>query len=469
MGSCRLALSVLLLASVHSGGATPWFLVDVPLVVCSGGPGHEQIEIPLNVVKHAGRPHILSFFRSSGQEVTVNYTLTDSASPANTVDSRRVTLHSSSRRLEELSQVNRRLRGFISRRRSSSSSGFDRRRSTQFDRRRAPAAPATSATPARRRTPAAPATPAASSRRRTPAAPARPATAMASPTQTWSNSQSPGVDYRMPQGAFAHNYVSRPMSTGYGYSGSSNVGKSVALAAGAGLIAGVGSHYVYSRLRSLYQGTCYAGSKNFSNCAECRRQHSPASDCSTHYKPTGNVTRDDLMHTGFIPARLTGPLKLTITEVHGSAFSANVLCLSVSSSVNASNFSNTSNVSNVLSAGTVALAGNASIPDLFVTLTEMASLPIESGKSIAALESGGHSAMRFVAIPVVLACVGVLCCGCFMFMRRQKDDFVEYPHQGVPPAMQYPPPSHFAQHPVPYAQQGPPSHFAQHPGQYPPQ
>lgn len=238
----------------------------------------------------------------------------------------------SHRRLEEVSQANRMLRGLISRRRSSSSSGVHRRRSSRdFHRRRSPEF-------ARRRSSAVPAPPATLARRRTPATPVRPVTPMASPTRTWSNSQNPGVDYRMPPGAFAHNYVSRPMTTSYGFSGSSNVGTSVALAAGAGLVAGVGSHYVFSRLRSLYHGTCYVGNQTFSNCAECRRQHSPAADCSTHYKPTGNLTRDDLVQSGFVPGHLTGSLRLSITEVRGEAFSAHVLCSYPLSSVNTSMF-----------------------------------------------------------------------------------------------------------------------------------
>lgn len=452
----------LLLAGLHRGGATPWFLVDVPLVVCPGGPGHVQIEIPLGVVKNAGRPHILSFFRSSGEQVTVKYTLSDSGSPARTVDSRNVTLHAmnlSHRRLVEQSQVNRMLRGSISRRRSSSSSHVHRRRSSpDFPRRRSPEF-------VRRRSPAVPGTPATLARRRTPATHVRPATPMASPTRTWSNSQNPGVDYKMPPAAFAHNYVSRPMTTGYGFSGSSKIGTSVALAAGAGLVAGVGSHYVFSRLRSLYHGTCYAGDQNFSSCAECRRQHSPAADCSAHYKPTGNLTRDDLVSSGFVPARLTGPLQLSITEVKGEAFSAHVLCSYLFSSVNTSNASNMSNNPTMLSAGTRALVGNSSIPDLFVTLTEMASLPIQSSHSTGSPGSG-HSSMKFIVVPLVLTCVGVLCCGMiFMYTKRQKDDFIDYPQQGVPPPLPYPSPPHFAQHPGPYPQQVP--YLAQ--GPYPQQ
>jgi len=440
---CLFAAACIASASANS----TLYFIDVSSILC-GSQGEVQIDIALDTIpaSQQGDPHILTFFRTSTNAVTLQYNLTDSSTPENqTLDSANVTLRglntSSARRLldngeEEGNNVEvgsvdetagldegesdvtveqgdgdgargRRLGGF---RRRSSSFSSPRRRSSSSSSSSSSSAGATPAT-----SPAAGAGSFGQHRRR--AAPAAgPATAPAAPASRWGNPQTPGgssYGYASTS-ALNHNYGGRaPASTGYGYSGAGayrgGSGAQIAMAAGAGVLAGVGASYAWSKLHNLMGSLgeeCWAGDQHYKSCAECRLKHSPASDCAGHFTPKVDLARDDLMNSGFVPANVTGPLRLIITGVMGVDFTPEMLCPP-------SNW--TDNISSNVSGN---VSGNFSA--LFVTLTRLASSPAVEEVDPAA--SHGRSALHFVALVVIAACCCAGCVVCGMFRMRSSDD-----------------------------------------------
>jgi hypothetical protein len=206
------------------------------------------------------------------------------------------------------------------------------------------------------------------------------------------------------------------------------------MAAGAGVLAGVGASYAWSRLHHLMKSSseeCWAGEQHFKSCAECRMKHSPASDCAGHFSPQVNLSRDDMMNSGFVPSNVTGPLKLIITEVLGTDFTPEKLCPPSNWTGNASG--NTS--------GNV----TGSFPALFVTLTRLASTPVV--EDVASAEVHHRSAAHFVVMAGLAACLCMGCVACGMHMRRASDD---HDPSKMGPPVQFPPPvqvpaAHFQQ------------------------
>mmetsp|Transcript_114078 Transcript_114078/g.285385 ORF Transcript_114078/g.285385 Transcript_114078/m.285385 type:complete len:514 (-) Transcript_114078:334-1875(-) len=483
---CALAFA----CAVGASSDFAWHFVDVSSILCDS-QSDIQIEIPLDAIPadQQDSPHILTFFRTSTDSVSLHYTLTDSSTPDNrTLDAANVTLRSlstsSARRLHDVDEGSgelvrhslhgdpmdqemdwdvmaelsdsddvapRRLGGF--RRRASSLSGPRRRSSPAAAPATSPAAGTETLGQQRRRAPSSvvPGGAAAQHRRRQ-------AAASTAPASSWGNRHDPraGSYGYSSNAALNHNYGGRPpVSTGYGYSGAgayrANSGAQIAMAAGVGVLAGVGASYAWSRLHHLMtssSGECWAGDQHYENCAECRLKHSPTSDCANRVTPMVDLARDDLMNSGFVPSNVTGPLRLLITEVLGADFTAEKLCPPTNW---------TENVSGNASGN---ISGNFSA--LFVKLTRLASVPAVDEEDPAVHH--GHSAVNFVIVAALAACC---CAGCVALGMRMGsfggDDpskqgaQVQFPPSAAHPAAHYPaaqfpaqlPASHFHHQPYP--------------------
>jgi len=133
-----------------------------------------------------------------------------------------------------------------------------------------------------------------------------------------------------------HNYGGHmPMTTPYGYSGAnayqggSGSGMKIALAGGAGLLAGIAANKLmhhwggYSR-EQLMNAPCSTGSWQ-GTCSSCVNQYG-ANNCNAMLSPKFNAARDDLMSTGFTPAQVQWPLQVRVTRVGGPEFNPMVIC-----------------------------------------------------------------------------------------------------------------------------------------------
>jgi len=228
------------------------------------------------------------------------------------------------------------------------------------------------------------------------------------------------------------------MSTGYGYSGANayraNSGAQIAMAVGGGLLAGVGASYAYNHLHSWLgrqSQECWAGGQHYTSCIKCRLEHSPASDCAGHFTPKVDLARDDLMTSGFVPANVTGPLRLIIQEVTGAAFSAEKLCSLTNSTENVS-----SNVSSHTSSA------------LFVTLTRLSSVAAVEERDEA--KSHEDFAARLIGAGVLLACCCAGLAGCWVCCNQGKSgsysDSDSYSSgYGSDSSYEHPPPPHVQQ------------------------
>lgn len=161
------------------------------------------------------------------------------------------------------------------------------------------------------------------------------------PNNHYSNPLSPSIGhygYTNPNYAY-HNYGGHtPMSTSYGYTGanaySSGSGMKIALAGGAGLLAGLatsqllhhsgGSSFGGYTHAQMMQQDCTYGSWS-GNCNSCVSQYG-ANRCDVSISPNFDATRDDLMSTGFIPTQVSWPLSVTVTSVSGIDFNPASVC-----------------------------------------------------------------------------------------------------------------------------------------------
>ncbi len=263
--------------------------------------------------------------------MTLDFTATDSAGKE--VASQSVILQQTSRRLSELQSENS-LRRLSSRRRAGGfggGSGY-----SGSPRRRAPAPPSPPSTYS-------------SPRRRTGPSPSPPSTGVG---QAGSRRRTFGYDnkaHNNPSNPAAGNYGYQtssaaasnfggkiPTGTPYGYtganaySGSSGSGAKIAMAAGAGLLAGyVGSQLLtpswtgYSR-EQMMNFDCKSGSWT-GFCRDCVNLHG-AKNCEMLISPKIDATRDDLLNTGFIPANFAWPLVVNITKISSTAFDPSQVC-----------------------------------------------------------------------------------------------------------------------------------------------
>mmetsp|Transcript_120006 Transcript_120006/g.299333 ORF Transcript_120006/g.299333 Transcript_120006/m.299333 type:complete len:516 (-) Transcript_120006:334-1881(-) len=428
----RLVQSVL--AAFFVVGATSnsaLYFVDVSPILCES-QSQVQIEIPLDAIPTDQRsdPHILTLFRTFTDSVSLQYSLTDSSSPENrTLDAANVTLRSlnasSSRRLHDADVESHGLVEAIPRTGPGGPDmhanemvdgdedaggrrlhgGFRRRRASSFSSPRRRSSPATG--PA-----ASPTTGAGTwgqSRRRAPTSAAQ-AAGLAAPASSWGSQHVNSYHYPS-SAALSHNYGGRqPVSTGYGYSGAGayhgNSGTQIAMAAGAGALAGVGASYAWSRLPHFmgsFVEECSAGDQHYKNCAECRSKHTPASDCAGSFTLTlkADLARDDLMTSGFVPSNITGPLRLIITDVLGADFTPERLCPP-------SNW--TDNVTSGNASGDISGNFSENFSAIFATLTRLATAPAVEEQEDAAGVAHNHSVVHFVLIAAVVTCCCVGCC-----------------------------------------------------------
>jgi len=440
MPSLGAGLLTLGLAACRGESGT-WHFVDVSKVVCPGELGEVTIEFPLDAIGSAAKhePHVLTIFRVSTGAVNLTYRFTDSAQPAHTVDERSVRLQAlpnSSRRLRAAEKAEdaeappqaraarggKRMlsgKGFYHshshnhrvrpRHRGEDALGSRRRAGLQGARRRAAPSQSNAFGSRRRGAP-----PEAGARRRT----------YGAGGSRWGNKQDPaaGSYGYTSQGALNQNFGGRPpVQTPYGYSGAnayqpSSAGR-IALAVGGGLLAGTMASYLFSRWShgaGFGQCTSLAG-QHYASCEECRSAH-PGSQCTSSFGLPVSAARDDLMSTGFVPADLTGPLRLRLSQIQGAAFRPEVICppagwspgtlLANASLANAS-------LANA-SSGNVSWAPSGQ-QALFVTLTR-----VEALGSTGADDRGdpSHLWAALVSVLASLLCVGFVTASCLWKRSR---------------------------------------------------
>jgi len=370
-----------------------WHLVNVQSVVCPNAPGYAVINIS-KPTDDLSRPHIFTIFRTTNASVTLDFTATDSAGKE--VASQSVILQQTSRRLSELQSNPRRL---SSRRRFGGGSSYS---SYSSPRRRAPAPPAPTSYSSPRRRSTGPSPPStgqvgqAGSRRRT----------FGYDNKAYNNPSNPAAGnygYQTSSAAASNFGGKIPTGTPYGYtganaySGSSGSGAKIAMAAGAGLLAGyVGSQLLtpswtgYSR-EQMMNFPCRSGSWT-GLCSTCVTLHG-AKNCNMEISPKIDATRDDLLNTGFIPANFAWPLVVNITKISSTAFDPSQVCPNASDP----NWS-------------------PSQKQLFITLTTLQELA--SGPQ--ASSGGGSSAMSWWPVLGGILVLGGCCCFCVFAFRMFK-------------------------------------------------
>ena len=282
-------------------------------------PGYTLINIS-QPTDDLSRPHIFTIFRTAKTPVTLDFTATDStgkqvATFADTLQqARRLSLAEQPRRLS----ARRRFGGGGS--------------TYSSPRRRTPSPQPTSYSSPRRRTPSSPSPSppvTTGSRRRT----------FGYDNKAHNNPSNPAAGnygYQTPTAAASNFGGKIPTGTPYGYtganaySGSSGSGAKIAMAAGAGLLAGyVGSQLLspswtgYNREQMLNM-PCRSGTWT-GLCSTCVSLHG-AQNCNIEISPKIDATRDDLLSTGFIPKSLTWPLIVNITKISGVDFDASKIC-----------------------------------------------------------------------------------------------------------------------------------------------
>lgn len=124
-----------------------------------------------------------------------------------------------------------------------------------------------------------------------------------------------------------------PTSTPYGYTGasaySSSSGVEIALAAGAGLLAGyaLGHHHHhwngYSQA-DMFGMQCISGAWS-GRCNSCVSTYG-ANSCNVLVSPKFDAARDDLMSTGFVPSEISWPLVVNVTHIAGEDFRPSTIC-----------------------------------------------------------------------------------------------------------------------------------------------
>jgi len=175
------------------------------------------------------------------------------------------------------------------------------------------------------------------------------------------------------------NYGGRmPEKTSYGYSGRKAVKKGskvkIAMAAGAGLVVGVGAYYAYQRYQdwdtSKQQSWCDRRG-TFYDCDSCRAKFGPEeciqdNECfetGCGYNVADDLSRDDLLQNAFIPGLFLPPYRVTILKVQGPELTqADLKCDNASLELAAANYSSPLSFK----------------PLLFLTLTPMDALDQEA-------------------------------------------------------------------------------------------
>ncbi|CAL1139315.1 unnamed protein product [Cladocopium goreaui] len=346
-----------------------WHYVNVPAILCQGGAGFADIAIQ-KPPSGDYEPHVFTVFCTSNGAMTLSFVARDASGRTITDQSSGLNLRpvtpgtNYGRRLENnslplaeqfekpaepgsrfLSSVSasdpRRL---SSRRRSFSSSS--RRRTYTDSRRRTMSSPRRRVlTSPRRRT-------VLDTRRRTSIDDSRRrAAVLPSPRRrtyssdgrrrsfsSYSNPSRPNMgQYGYANQHYAYqNYGGQmPMTTPYGYSGanayqgSSGNGMKIAIAGGAGLLAGIAANKLmhhwggYSQ-EQLMNAPCSRGSWQ-GTCGTCMNQYG-ANNCNAMLAPKFNAARDDLMSTGFTPAQVQWPLQVRVTHVAGPEFNPMLIC-----------------------------------------------------------------------------------------------------------------------------------------------
>jgi len=230
----------------------------------------------------------------------------------------------------------------------------------------------------------------------------------------------------------------------------------------------VGGAMAYHHLHSWYHrlhGTCWADGVKYDTCAECKRSHSPASDCEAKYVPPKDLARDDIMSKAFVPADVTGPLTLTITAITGDAYAPGKICPPANETSSSDATVNDTSGDGDSSSGTdSATAGSAAaddgngrrlneaeqLPFIFATLTSQSRASdndTPSGTAAATEQESDLGAKRkhllrtaFLGLAVAFCCCCCVAVG-MCFMRGQEGKF----HLGSPfpvthmPPTQYPP------------------------------
>lgn len=343
-----------------AAGSGSWHLVDVQEVVCPGGSGVTEFTIPLPNISSS--PYIFTIFRTSQQAVEIDFTATDAKGKF--VTQQQIKLDSlPGRRLEEVPeeaperQLSARRRGGSGSRGGGSSWSSPRRRSgggssfTGMRRRSPPASSSSFRSPRRRAVNRQPRYTA--QRRRVVTNPSGSYNSRTG-TNSFSNPINPtgGAYGYGSQGQLSSNYGGRaPMQTSYGYSGANAVrsGSSIPMALGGGLLAGALGGMVLGNLmhgatthkhniEALSMMNCTSGTWR-GVCSECIKRFATTA-CSAEVSPSINISRDDLMNTGFMPNDFAGPITVKVTRLAGQDYGANVICPPAGWTASASNDTN---------------------------------------------------------------------------------------------------------------------------------
>jgi len=209
------------------------------------------------------------------------------------------------------------------------------------------------------------------------------------------------------------NYPGGATKTGYGYGGAAgrpNMGRNMMMAAGGGMLLGMGGMYMFSRMNSYNR--CKYGSTWSGSCKECYERYS-REDCGMDIDE--NVNRDDLMNTGFWPDDFTGPLTVLVTAIRGVDLLASRICPPTGWTANSSG--------RRLEASVETSPASWTPPngqDIFLTLTQMAELADKLGKDKEEEETVSGWQM-FTSILSLLACC--FCCAAFpayLIMKSQR-------------------------------------------------
>jgi hypothetical protein len=191
-------------------------------------------------------------------------------------------------------------------------------------------------------------------------------------------------------------------TTNYGYAGSNsyrpNMGRNIMMGAGVGLLAGMGTYYMFSRMNSYPR--CRSGSYS-GNCQGCHQQH--GSSCTVE-PPDQNAHRIELMNTGFWPEDFVAPFVLKITQIANNPdYAAAVVCPPTGADMST-------------------WTGTAA--DLFFTLSAVAELA--EAEAADEEEDGGGGGVAGLLV-TLCCCCGIclaigFCAAMFMRQRQQSPD-----------------------------------------------
>mmetsp|Transcript_139262 Transcript_139262/g.277675 ORF Transcript_139262/g.277675 Transcript_139262/m.277675 type:complete len:587 (-) Transcript_139262:227-1987(-) len=246
-----------------------------------------------------------------------------------------------------------------------------------------------------------------------------------------------------------------PQQTSYGYSGagaysaSSSGRTNLLLAGGAGLVGGMLISGAVASTYSSYSRYSYSSDRCWHNptqqslsCGDCYRRYADT-DCERQ-GPQSYANRDDIMRTGFWPDDWTWPLTVTIYAISGPDFANPPLCPPPNWNPNTSSIS----------------VPNGS--GLYLTLTFVSELGDK-------LEGDGEEGLSFSAILSGIA--STLCCcfcaaGIMMFILKKRQQQPAHTSYGGTPAYAQPQSSYgqqpaYAQSYMPQAAYGQPAAYQQ--------